>query len=237
MTRSPLRSAGVCALAAGLSIAPTGAVADPPHGVEFVLRPGVGVWSDSSTTPFSSAPASRFPTTQPGIALQIELGYRFHPRLSAGARAGFQRIGTGDVDGYSARNGVVTAGAYFRYALPLDRDFRHEVWASVGVDVYASFSRTLTPIAATDRMGLSTAPNATRIDYSAIGLPLMLGVDFGVNQHLSVGPVVGASLWIPYDRCASGYDVNLGTPTSTCDPGGLIPNALLFVGLNVRLHP
>lgn len=216
------------------------ALGDPPprapHGMEFVLRPGIGVWSDSSTTPFSRAPASRFPSTQPGIALQIELGYRFHPRVSVGARLTLQRIGSGDVMGNNARNGALAAGLYGRYAIPLSSSLRHELWVSVGVDLYASFSRSLDPTDPTV-MSMSSLLASQRLDTSAIGLPLMVGADFSLTDHIALGPVVGASLWVPYDRCATGYDVMIGARTTTCDGSGLIPNVLLFAGLNLRLHP
>lgn len=197
-----------------------------PHGAELSLRLGAGTFTDSSSTPFSSATASvLYSTLLAGVGFQIDLGYRLHPRVAVGARLGLQRL---SAHGDNAANGTLTVGVYGRYVIPLVQSFRHEFWVGLGVDVYSSFTRSLTP----------TGMALMKQEFNALSLPLHVGIDFGINSHLSIGPVVSASLWIPYERCVSGRDGSTGAFTNEChvDPGS-VPNVLLFVGVNIRLHP
>lgn len=163
-------------------------------GLEIVLRPSFGGAGSASPVKYTG-PTD--PRTDPGAVAtgaspysagfvgQAMLGYRFHPIVSGGLRAGLRQASA------SATNDGATdlkrsswdAGFYVRaYPLAMTPSVAKHLdpWVGVGVGYMRdtqSYKRPLTGV-----------PVDWTLDHHAVAVPLGIGVDYRVHPLVSLGP-------------------------------------------------
>lgn len=186
------------------------------RGLEVMLRPAFGGAPDGSPVVFAPKPGARVAGDfgdilggraapyGPGFVGQAFVGYRFHPLVSGGLRAGLRTASAGPVNDGSTGLGRSSwdAGFYLR-AYPLAANERarrlFDPWVSVGV----GYMRDLQAfqVQARTTTGQAVSAKAT-LDHHAVAIPIGLGVDFRVHRMLSVGPSFEYTLASAITGCA-----------------------------------
>jgi hypothetical protein len=170
------------------------------RGLELMLRPGFG--GAPAGSPVRYVPAKNVTlqdagslvsgTASPwsaGFVGQASLGYRFHPVVSAGLRAGMRNAsGENLADGSTnlARKSW-DAGFYARgYPLAMSPSIRKHIdpWFGVGIG-YMRDTQTFNRSVATPA---GQMPADFSIDHHAVAVPLSIGVDYRVLPQVSIGP-------------------------------------------------
>ncbi|MFO0671594.1 MAG: outer membrane beta-barrel protein [Polyangiaceae bacterium] len=163
-------------------------------GLEIVLRPSFGGAGASSPVKYTGptdprsdpgAVSTGASPYGPGFVGQAMLGYRFHPLVSGGLRAGLrQASASATSDGATdLKRSSWDAGFYVR-AYPLATTpsvAKHlDPWVGVGVGYMRdtqSYKRPLTGVAVD-----------WTLDHHAVAVPLGIGVDYRVHPLVSLGP-------------------------------------------------
>lgn len=173
------------------------------RGLELTVRPTFGgVGGDAPVTvrdrdaPLALQSGSSAYKWAAGVGAQI--GWRFHPFVSAGLRADYASVGTEDVSGLAKdlSREAMGAGLYARiYPLATNESVRRHVdpWLSVG----AGYARDVVSFKWTER--------ATTFDIEAqrhaIAIPIGIGFDYRATEWFSVGPSFEYVLVNPVAGC------------------------------------
>lgn len=224
------------------------------RGLELSLMPGFGgAPSDSPVqftpppnTPTSADPGALLTGASPwsrGFVGKAMLGWRAHPLMSGGLRAGLRTATASALaDGSTDLSRTSwDAGLYARvYPLGLNEKLRRFVdpWISVGVEYMRdtqSFSRP-----APTSLGTTVVAKST-INHHAVGVPIGVGVDYRLLPMLSVGPAFEYAVAVPVAACmtasASGFPDS--TLCSSSQPGQSVLSAngygVWSAGLDLRL--
>jgi opacity protein-like surface antigen len=173
------------------------------RGLELVLRPTIGsAGEDAPVTiadrdaPFALQPGMGMFKWGAGVGAQV--GWRFHPFVSAGIRADIARMTTEDVSGQARdlSRSTTNAGLYTRiYPFAMNESIRRHVdpWLGVGV----GYGRDVVSFGYTEKAA-SFEIEATR---HAIAIPIGIGIDYRATQWLSVGPSFEYVLMNPIAGC------------------------------------
>jgi hypothetical protein len=234
---------------------PRPAAADDTHlsGLELMLRPALGAGSAQSPVRYQARagvtgidPGALLTGASPygvGFVGQGFIGYRFHPVISAGLRAGLRTSSASGLnDGSSdlARS-AWDAGLYVRgYPLALNEKVRRHLdpWLSVGVEYMRDQQTFQRPVRSS--AGGSVKADWT-LDHHAIAVPISLGVDYRVLSMLSIGPSFEYAIALGQAACtkvgASGYSSN--EYCTDKDPGKQFLKAKTYgvwsIGLDLKL--
>lgn len=161
-----------------------------------------GAIANGTSSPYSS-----------GFIGHAMVGYRFHPLVSAGLRAGLRtQSGSNPSDGTSGLSRTAwDAGFYARaYPLALMASVRKYIdpWVGVGVG-YMRDTQTF--------QAARSLPVTETLDHHAIAVPLGIGVDYRVLPMLSVGPSFEYTLANSVAGCGK-FDLNVagGSHNSYC---------------------
>lgn len=218
-----------------------------------MLRPALGAAPSTSPVRYEASPLVRF--ADPGALLQgaspygtgfigqAFLGYRFHPLVSVGLRAGTRSASASALtDGSSnlARS-AWDVGLYVRaYPLALSESTRKflDPWLSVGVEYLHDAQTFQRPVALS---GGGSIPADWTLTHHAVAVPLGFGVDYRILPMLSVGPSFEYAIASGVTGCAkasaAGYSSN--TFCSDEDPGKQVIKAKTYgvwsVGLDVKV--
>jgi opacity protein-like surface antigen len=172
------------------------------RGVEIALRPSLGSAGDAPVTvadgdtPMALRAGSSAYKWAAGVGMQV--GWRFHPFVSAGVRFDLGRVSTEDqTDGTrDLSRETMGAGLYTRiYPLAMNETVRRhfDPWLGVG----AGYARDVASFSMTERN--------TTIDVQAqrhaIAVPIGIGFDYRATEWLSVGPSFEYAIMNPIVGC------------------------------------
>lgn len=180
------------------------------RGVEIALRPSIGgAGADSPVTSSSAgadAPAVFRSGSAPfGLAAGIgaQVGWRFHPIVSAGFRLDLSRVsadapsdGTKDIG-----RETMGAGLYTRiYPLALNENIRRHIdpWIGVG----AGYAHDVVSFTRPERTNRGNVDAKWQADRHAIAVPIGIGIDYRATEWLSVGPSFEYVIMNPVAGCA-----------------------------------
>jgi len=207
--------------------------AEPVHGLELMLRPAVGAAAGTSPVRYQPSPVLRL-AGDPGALLQgaspygagfigqAFLGYRFHPLISGGLRAGLRQASTSALSDGSTNlsRSSWDAGFYVRaYPLATTDSLRghFDPWFSLGIE-YLRDTQTFQRAAPTST---GTVNADWKLDHHAIAVPIAVGIDYRVLPLLSIGPSFEYTVASGVTGCvklgAPGYSSN--NYCSDSDPG------------------
>lgn len=207
------------------------------RGLEIALRPSIGsagassplqARGDSADTPQPLRPGAGL--YGPSIGGGLQLGFRFHPLVSAGLRADIGTVSaSAPTDGTKdLSRSWQSGGLYARvYPLALNEGMRRYVdpWVATGVtyvhDVQ-SFS-TSTP-SATGNVDV-----AWQADSHAIGVPIGVGVDYRLTKWLSAGPSFEYTIMNPIAGCVKGMNPATGAEARACTDDSSAKKGLVAV--------
>jgi hypothetical protein len=213
------------------------------RGLELALRPTVGgAGNDSPVTiadndaPIALRPGSGAFKWAAGVGAQI--GWRFHPFVSAGLRFDYSRIST-DVQPVNDTKGLsreaMGGGLYTRiYPLAMNERFRRHIdpWIGGGV----GYARDVVSFEFPDKSNTLDV----RAERHAIAVPIGIGFDYRATEWLSVGPSFEYVLMNPVAGCV---DVSMGSvsqKTCTDDSSGKLVASTVGawnVGVMLRVTP
>jgi len=173
------------------------------RGLEIAVRPSFGSMGGDAPVTVNDADA---PTVlragssaykwAAGVGTQI--GWRFHPFVSAGVRFDLGRVSAEDTSGQAKDLGRETMGARFQtrvYPLAANESVRRhfDPWLGVGV----GYSR--------DVVSFKMQERATTFDIEAqrhaIAIPIGVGFDYRATEWLSVGPSFEYAIMNPVAGC------------------------------------
>lgn len=222
-------------------------------GLEIMVRPTLG--GAGAASPIVASPSARTASGVPSIlsgatpygaslGAGAQLGFRFHPLVSAGLRGDF-----GTVSASAPSDGTKelsrswqSAGLYVRaYPLALSPSVRRWVdpWIAAGITYMHDGQRFGLPA----KTSAGTTVDAEwQLDSHAIGVPLAVGLDYRVTPALSVGPSFEWILTSPIAGCAkqsaAGFQANR-LCTDNEGPNALVADAAFAwnVGLGIKLTP
>lgn len=186
------------------------------RGLEIMLRPTFGSASGDSPVQLAANPKVRV-AGDPGAVLtgaspygagfvgQAFLGYRFHPLVSGGLRAGMRSASASTPSDGSTNlsRSSWDAGFYVRgYPLALSDSVRKYVdpWIVVGVE-YMRDTQTFQRPTPTTRG--STIDADWSLDHHAVAVPIGIGIDYRVHPMISVGPSFEFAIAVPVAGCAT----------------------------------
>jgi hypothetical protein len=219
------------------------------RGVEIALRPTIGgVGADSPVTADASsgnAPAVFRSGSAPfGLAAGVstQVGWRFHPLVSAGFRFDLGRVSADSPnDGTKElERETMGAGLYSRiYPLALNETMRRhfDPWLGVGA-AYAHDVVTFTQPTPTNAGNVDVKYQA---DRHAIAIPLGIGIDYRATEWLSIGPSFEYVLMDPIVGCVKASTAGLPEEKICSDDGknGLVASSAgaWNAGLMLRVTP
>lgn len=221
------------------------------RGVEIALRPTIGgAGGDSPVTSAGAgadAPAVFRQGSAPfglaaGVGMQI--GWRFHPFVSAGFRFDLGRVsGEAPDDGTKdLSREMAGAGFYTRiYPLALNETVRRHVdpWIGLG----AGYARDIVSFTRPESTNRGTVDAKWQAERHAIAIPIGIGVDYRATEWLSVGPSFEYVIMNPVAGCvtasAAGVpEQKICTEDSTAGKGLVASNAGAWnAGLMLRVTP
>lgn len=224
------------------------------RGLELLLRPGLGSAPGTSPVRFEPSPTVRT-VGDPGALLggaspygtgfvgQVFLGYRFHPVISGGLRAGMRTSSASALaDGSTDLERTSwDAGFYVRgYPLAMTESVRKYIdpWISVGV----GYTRDMQSF----KRGVPTATGGSvnadwLLDHHAVVVPIGIGIDYRILPMLSVGPSFEYALASGIAGCAKQSAPGYSTSNlcSNEEPGKSVIRAngygVWSAGLDLRL--
>lgn len=174
-----------------------------------------------------------------------ELGFRFHPVVSAGLRGDLTTVSaTAPNDGTTdISRSRQSAGLYARgYPLALNESVRKYIdpWFATGI-MYMHDTQNFHLPAAT-RAG-PTVDSTVKLEHHGVGIPLAIGVDYRVTRFLSIGPSFEYTLLVPIAGCAT--QSALGQSNEICSGGAGQDSKLITAqatgawttGLDIRFTP
>ncbi len=174
-----------------------------------------------------------------------EVGFRFHPLVSAGLRGDLATVSaTAPNDGSTELSrSRQSAGFYLRaYPLALNESIRKHIdpWFATGV-VYMHDAQTFHMPAATNSG--ATVDATVKLEHHGVGVPLAMGIDYRLTRALSIGPSFEYTLLFPIAGCATLSA--LGQSNEICSNGsGASRKAVLAestgawtAGLDLRFTP
>jgi opacity protein-like surface antigen len=173
------------------------------RGVEIALRPTVGGAGGDAPVTIADADAPRAlragsSTFKWAAGVGMQVGWRFHPFVSAGFRFDLGRVSTDDPSNETkdlARE-TMGAGLYTRiYPLALSESTRRhfDPWLGVG----AGYGRDVVSFTLPDGKN-QVAVEAQR---HAIAVPIGIGFDYRVTEWMSVGPSFEYAIVNPVAGC------------------------------------
>ncbi len=222
------------------------------QGLELTLRPTFG--SVGSASPLKTAGPNASSSDIPRIfhpgttgygssfGAGLQIGYRFHPLISAGLRGDFGTVTADRPTGgtTSISRDWQSAGLYARvYPLALNERMRRHLdpWIATGI-TYVHDSQTFVfPTATSEGSKVDATYSA---DSHAIGIPIGIGVDYRVTNWFSLGPSFEYVIMNPVAGCiaasASGFE---GTRTCTDQSPSLEAKVegTWHAGLTLRITP
>jgi hypothetical protein len=171
----------------------------------------------------------------------LQLGFRFHPLVSAGLRGdlGTVTASSRSADGTAqVSRSWQSAGLYARaYPLALNESLRRYIdpWVATGL-TYVHDGQSFT----TPNNNVSVA---WQVDNHAIGIPIGVGVDYRIAKWLSAGPSFEYTIMNPIAGCVKADAP--GFPESrvcTDDPKGkqglaMATTGAWNVGMTLRVTP
>lgn len=172
-------------------------------GLEIAVRPTVGgVGGDAPVTvsggdaPMAMRAGSGMYKWAAGVGTQI--GWRFHPFVSAGARFDIGRVATEDNSDQTKDLGRETMGAglYTRiYPLAMNESIRRHVdpWIGVGL----GYARDVVSFKMTERSNTFDI----QAQRHAIAVPIGVGFDYRATEWLSLGPSFEYVIMNPVAGC------------------------------------
>jgi hypothetical protein len=217
------------------------------RGLEVMVRPTIGSVGGESpiiakTNNPNEVPAAVRPGAKPyGISPGVgaQLGFRFHPLVSAGLRGDLNTVSI-DAPNDGSQNlsrSRQSAGLYARaYPLALNEKLRQHIdpWVSAGVTYVhdgTSFQFAEKGITAT-----------YQVDSHSIGVPVGVGVDYRITKWLSTGPSFEYIFLNPVAGCLKGTAGGQEARVCTDDKDakdGLVAQSIgaWNVGLTLRVTP
>ena len=206
----------VAPLARATEVAPS-APADPSsehlRGLEILLRPTLGSLGSSSPIVAKGESADIPQPFRQGSSLNgtslgagLQLGFRFHPLVSAGLRADLGKVGSETPDDATSNlsRSWQSAGLYARgYPLALHEGVRAYIdpWLASGI-TYVHDGQTFSTATPANNGGKVDV--AWQADSHAIGIPIGIGVDYRITKWLSVGPSFEYVIMTPLAGCVKG---------------------------------
>lgn len=133
-----------------------------------------------------------------------EVGFRFHPLVSAGLRADLATVSaTAPNDGTTdLSRSRQSAGFYMRaYPLALNESVRKHLdpWIATGIAYMHDAQNFHMPFS-----NAGTTLDATmKLEHHGVGIPLAFGVDYRLTRAISVGPSFEYTLLVPIAGCAT----------------------------------
>lgn len=200
-------------------------------GLELTLRPSFGGAPADSPVHYQASPTATLQgdigsiangTASPygsGFVGQVMLGYRFHPIVSAGLRAGMRNASASSLsDGTTdLTRKAWDAGFYVRaYPLALTPSVRKHLdpWVGVGAG-YLSDTQSYV-------RSISNVPADMKLEHHAVAVPLGIGVDYRVHPMISIGPSFEYTLANSVAGCLKATPkVAGGIETSYCSNEGV----------------
>ena len=188
---------------------------DPAHltSLELTLRPTLGSAGGSSLVQLSPSVQGNRSSILAGTAAPYgamfgiggEVGFRFHPLVSAGLRADFAKISaTAPNDGTTdLSRSRVSAGLYARvYPLGLNESLRRrfDPWVATGA-LYLHDAQSFHAPAATN-VGTTVDAQVDLVSHD-VGVPLGVGFDYRITPAISVGPSFEYTFLVPIAGCAT----------------------------------
>jgi hypothetical protein len=223
------------------------------HGLEIMVRPAVGAAPSDSPVRYEPSPTVRL--GDPGTLLQgatpygsgfigqAFIGYRFHPLISAGLRAGLRTASASALSDGSTNlsRSSWDSGFYVRsYPLAQHDSTRKylDPWLAIGVEYMHDAQTFQRPISLS--AGASVGGDWT-LTHHAVAVPLGVGVDYRILPMLSLGPSFEYTIASGVTGCAkaaaAGYSSN--TFCSDQDPGKQVIKAKTYgvwsVGLDLKV--
>jgi len=214
------------------------------RGVEIALRPTFGgaggdspVVAKDSSAPMALQSGSSAYKWAAGVGMQV--GWRFHPFVSAGVRVDLGRVSTETpADGTKdLGRETMAAGLYSRiYPLALNESARRhfDPWIGLG----AGYARDVVSFTRPE------GPNKIDVKWEAqrhaIAIPLGIGFDYRATEWLSVGPSLEYVLMNPVAGCVKVSAGNQSEQVCTDDSNGKLvasTTGAWNAGLMLRVTP
>jgi len=175
-----------------------------------------------------------------------ELGFRFHPLVSAGLRGDFATVSaTAPNDGTTdLSRSRYSTGLYARaYPLAMNESLRKQFdpWFATGV-TYMHDTQSFHVPAATN-VG-TTVDSTVKLVHHGVGVPLAIGFDYRITRAISIGPSFEYTFLVPIAGCgtqsAAGFQ-----PNEICSGGSSASSKAVLAestgswtaGLDIRFTP
>ena len=190
-------------------------------GIEMAIHGGGGGFLNDSSTAFRDQPRAQDHLYWPGFGGQTEIGWRFRSYVSLTGHFTYQNnqprdLPLGTTDGWANSYAVgINLRAYIGSMLHIRVV---DPWVAVGFDPWAAvYAGHATP--------LGNANNR----FTAVAVPMSIGLDFNVVRQVALGVMGQASPWFAWEGCS-----NLPTQGEVCTRDGLANNWYGFIGATAR---
>ncbi len=227
------------ALAAASALATNAANAQfDPHdrqtGIEGSVHLGYGGLSNGGAFQQPGA-TPNYGSLHGSFGMQFHVGYRIIPVLSAGLHVGWNYLSANSGGATAAGGGATGVGLYARLHILAFMQHRErsmsgtpDLYFGAGLDFFASvdaWTHTVTNVFGT----IVTVD--TSLATSGIAVPLQLGFDYWVSDHVAVGVLGQLAPWTAPTVCGR---VNAGGPN--CDTRDRQSEVFYFIGAGVTGH-
>lgn len=227
------------------------------RGLEIMLRPTFG--GAGGKSPLHAAPGlgGTIPPVFDGVSspygagfgIGAELGFRFHPIVSAGLRGYIESLSATAPDATvkDISRSRKSAGLYLRgYPLSLSGKIRRYIdpWIATGVTYINDRQSFQAPASVTDGRTIRTVDASYQVEHHAIGVPLGIGIDYRLTRAVSLGPSFEYTFVTGLGGCVKATAAGMAEGKFCTDNDGPTKAAAVAdsfgswtLGLNLRLTP